>query len=430
MCNCSLSTVQGDRGNRAVHTGDGEHGGHGDHGDGTRSGVSRRRILAAGGIAAVGGLSTFAARPALGATPSQTPGPKGEPQSRHRTSVITVGTSGGPIWWEGSERRGICTVVEVAGRRYMVDSGHGSAAGLRPAGLVGPLSGRNDLTAFKAVFLTHLHSDHVTDLSNLLVQGWVGSGVGGPDWALKVYGPGPRGSLPNVFPPTAPVPSPFLPENPTPGTRETVDLLLRAFATDINDRMFDASSPPITQRIEALDITLPEGTPPHSDSGGPPSVRPFTVFEDDVVKVSATLVDHGQMVPSFGYRFDSDDGAVVISGDTTVSDNLVQLAAGADILLHEVIDEAWVVASIDSLTVPEPVKESFRNHMLGAHTTIPQLAEIVKDAQVGSVVLHHLVPGELPRGGWAANAATLQTQVRAKIVLGQDGGRLGVGRRR
>lgn len=378
---------------------------------------SRRTLLGASGLAAAGGLTALLAHPAPAtAAPGTTPRPHSP------MSAVLVGTSGGPIWWENSTRRGICTVVDVGGRRYLVDSGHSSAAGLRPAGLLGPLGGRNDLSAFRACFLTHLHSDHVTDLSNLLVQGWSGGGLTNPDGPFRVIGPGDRGSLPTVFPASRPTPSPFHPADPTPGTKKLVDHLLTAFATDINDRIFDAASPPIDATIAASDIALPRGTAlPDPRTGKPPRITPFAVYEDDRVKVSATLVDHGQMLPSFGYRFDSEHGSVVISGDTTVSDNLNELAQGADVLCHEVIDEGWVNASIDALSVPEATKDAFRNHMFGAHTTTTQLVGVVRATGVRTLVLHHLVPGELTSNGWHRAATQLGRRVKAKVIAGRDG---------
>ena len=87
--------------------------------------------------------------------------------------------------------------------------------------------------------------------------------------------------------------------------------------------------------------------------GPPPPMRPFRIYEDDRVEVLATLVDHGQMTPSYAYRFNSDHGSVVISGDTTLSPNLLELADGCDVLLHEVIDYDTIVGSINALPVPE-----------------------------------------------------------------------------
>jgi ribonuclease BN (tRNA processing enzyme) len=385
-----------------------------------KPGVARRAVFGAAlGSAATLALTAAVASPAHAARPASTP------QSRHhrpgsRARAVLVGTAGGPIWRQAGGRRGISTVVEVDGARYLVDAGHGSASGLFDSGLIGPTDGKNDLTAFRAGFITHLHSDHVTDLATFLIQGFIAGGLGTTAAPFTVYGPGDRGTLPHVFPSSRPAPRPFAPENPTPGTESTIAQLLGAFATDVNDRMFDAGSPQIDQVIVAKDIALPPGVSPNP-AGPPPTMRPFTVYEDERVAVSATLVDHGQMVPSYAYRFDSDHGSVVISGDTTLTANLLELADGCDVLLHEIIDYDSIVASIDALSVPEQVKEAFRNHMFGSHTTEKQLGQLLRTIDVRTLVLHHLVPGAIDRGGWSQVAGRLDRASRTKVLSGEDG---------
>ena len=377
-------------------------------------GIGRRGLLY-GGLGASAALT--AALASAGAASAATP--RSTAKSTARMRAVLVGTAGGPIWPMASGRRGICTVVEVDGARYLVDAGHGSAPGMVEAGLVGPADGKNDLTAFRAGFITHLHSDHITDLSTFLVQGFVGGGLGSVDSPFHLYGPGERGALPRAFPPGRPAPAAFNPSDPTPGTASTVRQLLAAFATDINDRIFDAGSPRIDQVVRAHDITLPTGVSVPVD-GPPTAMRPFTVHEDDRVRVSATLVDHGQMAPAYAYRFDSDHGSIVVSGDTTLSPNLLEMADGCDVLLHEVIDYDTIVASINALPVPEEIKEAFRNHMFGAHTTEAQLKELLRDIEVAALVLHHVVPGELPQGGWQRVAQRIAKGTRTRVVAGQD----------
>lgn len=200
--------------------------------------------------------------------------------------------------------------------------------------------------------------------------------------------------------------------------------LLAAFATDVNDRIFDAGSPPVDRVVQAHEIELPAGVA--VPVAGPPArMSPFTVHEDDRVRVSATLVEHGQMAPSYAYRFDSDHGSIVISGDTTLTPNLLEMADGCDVLLHEVVDQATIEASISALPVPEEIKEAFRNHMFGAHTTEAQLKELLRDIEIGQLVLHHVVPGELPRGGWQRVAQRLGRGTRTGVVAGRDGDVIG-----
>src|SRR3954464_2019527 len=99
-----------------------------------------------------------------------------------------------------------------------------------------------------------------------------------------------------------------------------------------------------------------------------PPMEPFKIFEDDRVRVSATLVDHAPIWPAFGYRFDTDDGSIAFSGDTGRSENLIKLAKGADILVHEVI-----VTSFVNKLFPTPRtvgQEGLIRHLLDHHTRV------------------------------------------------------------
>src|SRR5690349_6941340 len=99
--------------------------------------VTSRRGVLRGGI----GLASFAGMGLVGAAPSARAA-VGSLRTTARTRAILVGTAGGPIWRQAAGRRGICTVVEVAGARYLVDAGHGAASGLWGAGAVGPVDGK------------------------------------------------------------------------------------------------------------------------------------------------------------------------------------------------------------------------------------------------------------------------------------------------
>jgi ribonuclease BN (tRNA processing enzyme) len=383
--------------------------------------MSRRGLLRSGGVVA----ATMGVVAATGTTRAEAATVRRSTRATrgYRTKVVLLGTSGGPIWWRGSTRRGTSSVVAVGDAQYIVDLGAGALGSMRDAKLLGPADGKNDLARLRAVFLTHLHSDHISDYPTLLLEGWIGGGLGAPDRALHVHGPGRRAALPDTFPAGRPTPSPVIPDNPGPGTVEMTESLFAAFATDINDRVFDSASPDIRSRIQPHDVALPDGIGPLAPEAIP-RISPFPVYEDDRVKVTATLVDHGQMLPSFGYRFDTDDGSVVFSGDTTVSANLVELAQDCDVLVHEVIDKAWVIESISALPVPDEVKTAYQNHMLGAHTTIPQVAQVATDAGARTLVLHHFVPGHLPERRWERASRGFA----GELVVGRDLQRIGVGR--
>jgi len=102
------------------------------------------------------------------------------------------------------------------------------------------------------------------------------------------------------------------------------------------------------------------------------------------------------------------------------------MADGCDVLLHEVIDFDSVNASISALSVSEEVKEAFRNHMFGAHTTAAQLAELLDSISVGTLVLHHFVPGDIGRGGWKRVARELGRGRANEVIAAEDGAVVGV----
>jgi ribonuclease BN (tRNA processing enzyme) len=273
-----------------------------------------------------------------------------------------------------------------------------------------------------------LHSDHSVDYNNLLLFGTT-NGLGGRAGSdpVHVYGPGDRGSLPPLFG-SAPAPPIIHPENPTPGTESMTELLLAAFAQDINDRMRDTRGPDPRSLIVPHDIRLPAAVLAGANDDPAPDMDPIEVFTDDRVKVTAILVNHRPTFPSFAYRFDTDDGSVVFSGDTAPAPNLVKLARGADVLVHECIDARWIESFVEDL-FPEPNDpraEAVIQHLLGSHTTIEQVGPVGDEAGVGSLVLSHLGPATNPRRRWMDAGEHFS----GRLVVGEDLLQLGVGSRR
>ena len=382
--------------------------------------LSRRGLLKAAGVVAGAGAVAAALPTAVAsASPQPTSNADG-----YRTRAVLLGTSGGPIWWPGTDRAGIATALAVGDATYLIDLGDNWGRRMQQAGLFGGQNGQNDLQALRAVFLTHLHSDHTVGYPSLIVNGIVGGGLGTAAMPVQVFGPPSRGTLPQVFPPSRPFPPVTEPANPEPGTVDMTNALIAAFATDLNDRTIDAASPTIASRLQAHDIALPSGAGANPNAK-PPRISPFPVFSDDRVQVTATLVDHGQIFPALAFRFDTADGSIVFSGDTTVSPNLIELAQGCDVLVHEVLDRQWVEASVAGLPVPQQVKDAYLNHLLGAHTTIEQVGQVAEQAGAKTLVLTHLVPGNNPDGRWQKAAANYSGQ----LVVGRDLLAVGVGKR-
>jgi ribonuclease BN (tRNA processing enzyme) len=138
--------------------------------------------------------------------------------------------------------------------------------------------------------------------------------------------------------------------------------------------------------------------------------------------VRAILVPHPPMFPSFAYRFDSADGSIVFSGDTTVSANLVKLARGADVLVHEVMDRAWAESRFESPL--DPTEQAAVNHLLGSHTTIEQVGDVAERAGAGTLVLNHLVPADNQHRRWLE----AKEGFSGRLIVGEDLMQIGVGR--
>jgi ribonuclease BN (tRNA processing enzyme) len=277
------------------------------------------------------------------------------------------------------------------------------------------------------IFLTHLHADHIMDLANVFVGSW-------PPPMLDVVGPAPAGLPVPEFPPGAGRPLVF-PDAPTPGTRATVDLLMRAFAYNINLRVFDEGRAPVTDAVRVREMGVPrDGYVPDIDLGvtgdgsspaaAAPPMEPVVIHPEDGhgVQVSAILVQHAPVFPAFGYRFDTPGGSVVFSGDTGPCENVARLARGADILVHETIDVDALMSRLTHL----PNYDAIRNHLSSAHTAPEDAGAIAKRAGVGTLVLSHLVPGdgEVPEEEFEARA---RSEFDGEVLCGVDLDELGLG---
>ncbi|WP_372593794.1 MBL fold metallo-hydrolase [Actinotalea sp.] len=329
-----------------------------------------------------------------------------------RTRLILLGTAGGSATFplDGSPtvaRQGIASALVVDGQVHLVDAGQGVARQLTFAD-IGGHGPAGAFSGLRGIYLTHLHSDHTMDLANLVhcgfLQGWP------QDVPVDVWGPGSRGPLAAVPTPGNPV---VRPSEPTPGTSTFVRHLLEAFATDLNDRILAAGRRNPFALLRSHDLLPP--VPVDLDRGTCPTVDPWLVMQDDTVRVTATLVEHGAMFPCLAYRFDTADGSVVFSGDTVPSENLVRLASGADVLVHEVIDARYGSWQFGPGPLG-PAQERAVATVLGKHTSTDQVGAVAQAAGVGTLVLTHLVPASLPTEHWES----LVTGFDGRVVVGED----------
>ncbi|WP_409463166.1 MBL fold metallo-hydrolase [Amycolatopsis sp. GA6-003] len=354
--------------------------------------VTRRSLIggvgalaASLGVAAAGGPSTQAAAASV-ASPA-----------RSRLEVILLGTQAGPP--VSSDRSGIATALVVDGRTYLVDCGRGATTQFVRAGL--------KFRSLEAIFLTHLHADHVADYYDFFLLGGSVPVYGGDNVArpVKVYGPGPAGGLPPKFGGgEAPTVSP---EHPTPGTADLTRRCHDAYAYSSNVFLRDMGIADIRTLADVREIALPEVGASFRRTH--PAMRPFLVLEDERVRVTATLVPHGPVFPSFAFRFDTRYGSVTFSGDTTYSDNLVTLAKGSDLLLHEAINLEGMNLS--------PV---FRDHLLESHVEVQKVGGIAESAEAKHLVLTHLGSANGSRINPAQWRKWAQRGYGGRVTVGED----------
>ncbi|MFC7876331.1 MBL fold metallo-hydrolase [Isoptericola sp. NPDC057391] len=357
---------------------------HDDRAPGT-AGLSRRGLFRAGAIGTAAAAASWGTAGAAGATTAG-----GGPHDDTGVALVVLGTAAGPPVESG--HAGISTVLRVHGRNYVVDCGRGAVTQYNRAGLALP-----DLAG---IFITHLHADHLADYYNFFLLGGWGDGDGRGDAGLTttvpVVGPGPAGALPPAFG-GGEVPT-VAPDDPTPGLATLTRKSIEAHAYSTNVFLRDSGIPDVRDLIDVREIDVPDvGADPLGDTA--PAMEPFAVYEDDRVRVSAVLVPHGPVFPSFAFRFDTDGGSVVFSGDTARSDNVVRLARGADVLVHEAID----LDHYRSVGTPEVVL----SHLEQSHTTTEDVGRVAQAAGAGLLVLSHLAPGAegtVPDGRWVSRA--------------------------
>ncbi len=268
------------------------------------------------------------------------------------TIEITLLGTGSPL--PSPDRAGPATLVCAGGKTFLFDAGRAVGLRLTASGVIAP-----QLTA---VLLTHLHSDHITDLNDVITSRWVMS----PE--------------PNPMPVIGPV-----------GTALVVDAILAMLAPDIGYRL-------------AHHEDLNEGPKPvvSESTGG-------VVFEEDGVRITAAATDHRPVEPTLGFRIDHDGHAVVIGGDGVPCAGLDELCAGADAYVQTVLREDLV------RQVP------FQRFVdtIDYHSTVRQAGETAQRAGVRTLVLTHPVPAPQPgaEAEWIALAAEF---FDGKIVMGPD----------
>ncbi|MFI6617357.1 MBL fold metallo-hydrolase [Streptomyces sp. NPDC050528] len=324
--------------------------------------TSRRTVLAVAAAAAaataavplLGSSSAVAATSTTSTTASST-----------GLSVTLLGTNGGPP--PLATRYGISSALTVNGKTYVVDCGRGAVTQYLRAGLSMP--------ALSGIFLTHLHADHIVDYYSFPMLSAGVAGVQGFQTPIDVYGPGSAGIASTV------TGAPGL----VPGTVEMTKLAGQAYAASPTFFMTEHAGIDPATMLNVHDVLPPSGAGA-SATNSAPAMAPFTVMENDDMKVTAVLVPHGAVFPAYAYRFDTDQGSVVFSGDTAPTANIITLAAGADVLVHE----ALYPAGLASLGLPQALID----HILSVHTDVADLGRIAAEAGVRTLLATHISPGQ------------------------------------
>ncbi|MBY8821609.1 MBL fold metallo-hydrolase [Sphingomonas colocasiae] len=278
---------------------------------------------------------------------------------KRRSRLILLGTAGGPT--PKPNRAAPATAITVGDATYIVDCGNGVARQLILAGL--------SLDSLRSLFITHHHSDHNADYGNLLMLAW-STTLARP---VDAYGPPPLKRMTRQF------------------------LALNDY--DIRTRMADEGRPALRKLIVPHEIRA-DGL----------------VMQDANIRVTAALVPHPPVAPAFAYRFDCPDRSIVISGDTAPSTNLVALARGADILVHEVMH----LPSLEAMAAGERNAKTLLAHLLASHTSTEQVGRIATEAGVKTLVLSHFVPGGYPQVAEQVWYDAVRPYFSGNLVVGRD----------
>jgi ribonuclease BN (tRNA processing enzyme) len=255
------------------------------------------------------------------------------------------------------DRSGPSVAIVVGDIPYIVDCGPGvvrRATAAQAAGI-----GELEPKKLTRLFLTHLHSDHTAGYPDLILTPWV---LDRKD-PLEVYGP--------------------------PGTKAMTEHILAAYKEDIRDR------------LSGLELIEAEGYLVQAHE-----IEPGVVYRDRKVTVEAFPVVHGSL-PSFGFKFETPERTIVLSGDTAPTETMIEVGRDCDVLVHEVYSASRF----------EQLPRSWREYHSVMHTSTRELADIASQARPGLLVLYHQL-------FWGQTAEELLWEIGqgydGEIVSGRD----------
>jgi ribonuclease Z len=258
-----------------------------------------------------------------------------------------------------------CVAVETPDHLYIVDAGSGSAA---TANLVGIPTGK-----LRGILLTHFHSDHISDIGDFNLNSW----VAGRPAPLQIIGP--------------------------EGVDRIVEGLNITYELDRAYRVAHHGAELLNPELGILQSrTINEGI----------------IVDEDGLRITAFEVSHPPIDPAYGYRFDYGGRSVVISGDSLVTDKIVEISNGADVVLHDamalqLVQGAENMARSTGNTRLATVLHDIQDY----HATTRDLQRLVDEADIGQLALYHLVPA--PRN--AMGVAAFNRGIPDGAIITEDG---------
>jgi ribonuclease Z len=276
---------------------------------------------------------------------------------------ITLCGTSSPIPAPG--RAQACVAVETPEHLYIIDAGSGSAA---TANLSGVPMGK-----LRGILITHFHSDHISDIGDFNLNSWV---AGRPE-PLQIIGP--------------------------TGVDRIVDGFNMAYELDRGYRVAHHGAELLNPKLGTLQAkAIGEGV----------------IIDQDGLRVTAFEVSHPPIEPAFGYRLDYGGRSVVISGDSLVTDKIVEISNGADVVLHDAMSLQLVrgaagMARTTGNTRLATVMQDIQDY----HATTEDLNRLSSEAEIGQLALYHLVPA--PRNAMALRA--FSNDIPEGALLTEDG---------
>jgi ribonuclease BN (tRNA processing enzyme) len=228
-------------------------------------------------------------------------------------------------------------------------------------------------TNIKTVFVTHLHSDHTAGYPDLILTPW----TMGRNAPLEVYGPR--------------------------GLKRMTEHLLEAYSEDI------------AIRRDGMEKESPDGWKVIAHE-----IKAGVIYKDVNVTVTAFPTRHGDWKETYGYRFDTADRSIVISGDTVPTQATVDACRGCDVLIHE----AQTLKFVNNPMRPNEQGYNVKAYVAKYHTTTDQLVELAAKAKPGLLVTYHnpitLRPEMRPRASTPDDLLLEMKNYKGRIAVGRD----------